>query len=398
MDLSSGGDKELIFMHVVLVGDYPQEPNRIGGGVEAVVLYLSQALQKYPDLKLSVVTLEQWGRGKHSAQHGDVTVHYVPPSTLPSRLSIRENIRQMRAQIAQLQPDLVHAHGTGEYAFAAAKSAAKNNVPWVLTLHGMRHQEVSLRPGLINRYRAWLVEKDERAIVGQAKHLISINPHVQSVFGDRIRNKVYTIENPIAEAFFHVPNKRKRGQILYVGRLTPRKDIMTLLHAFAQIHEAMPDAKLLLAGEGNIGGEPSPYYLELRRFVVETGLDRAVQFLGNLDDNALLGQYATCSALVLASKVETAPMAITQAMAAGKPVVSTNAGGARYLVQDGETGFIVPVQDSRALASALLRVLDDETTAELMGRSAKQLAEQRFRASVVAEQTRAVYDIATASF
>jgi glycosyltransferase involved in cell wall biosynthesis len=140
-------------MHIVLVGDYPREPQRIDGGVEAVVFYLSQALQQTPDLRVSVVTLERWGRGQQQREDGEVTVHYLPASKLPSRLSIRANIRRMRDTIVRLQPDLVHAHGTGEYAFAAAQSG----LPWVLTLHGMRHQEVALRKGLLNRYRAWLV-------------------------------------------------------------------------------------------------------------------------------------------------------------------------------------------------------------------------------------------------
>ena len=379
-------------MHVVLVGDYPRDPNCIGGGVEAVVLYLSQALQCLPDLKVSVVTLDRSGQVHHKAQHGDVTVQYVPASKLPSRLSIRENIGRMHRQIAELRPTLVHAHGTGEYAFAAAQA----NVPWILTLHGMRHQEMLLRSGLLNRYRAWQVERDERAIVRRAPHIISINPHVEHVFGDTIRSRVYTIENPIAEAFFQIPDRRKAGQILYVGRLNPRKDIVTLLHAFAQLHREMPDAKLWLAGDGTINGEPSPYYLELRRFVAEQELDASVKFLGNLDDRALLAEYARCSVLVLSSKVETAPMAIAQAMAAGRPVVSTDAGGSRYLVKDGETGFIVPVAESQALAGALQRVLADEAQALKMGCRARQLAEQRFRAAVVAQQTREVYDIALA--
>jgi glycosyltransferase involved in cell wall biosynthesis len=380
-------------MHVVLVGDYPQAPDRIGGGVEAVMLYLSQALQHHPDLKLSVVTLGNADSDRHTAKHGDVGVYYVPASKLPSRLSMIKNIQHMRDEIVRLQPDLVHAHGTGEYAFAAAESRK----PWILTLHGMRHQEIALRSGWINRYRAWLVEKDERSIVGKAKHVISISPHVQSVFGNRIVNKLYTIENPIAEAFFQLPDRRKRGQILYVGRLNPRKDIMTLLRAFVLVKEQMDEATLWLAGDGNVAGAPSPYYLELRHFAVEAGLNGSVKFLGNLDDAALLEEYAACSTLVLSSKVETAPMAIMQAMAAGKPVVSTNAGGARYLVQEGETGFVVPIEDSEALASALLRVLRDEAAAEAMGRCAREEAQQRFRATVVAEQTRAVYDIATSS-
>lgn len=380
-------------MHVVFAGDYPRDPNHIGGGVEAVVLYLSQALQQYPDLKISVVTLDRAGKKDETTQHGNIEVYYVPASRLPTRLSLSENIRHMCDRIVQLQPDLVHAHGTGEHAYAAAESKA----PWILTLHGMRFQEVALRPGILNRYRAWRVKKDERAIVGKAKHVISISPHVQSVFGDCIANpnRVYPIENPISEAFFQIPNRRQRGQILYVGRINQRKDIMTLLRAFVHVKAQMPEAMLLLAGDGNIGGEPSPYYLEVRHFAVASGLNGSVKFLGNLDDDALLAEYAACSTLVLSSKVETAPMAIMQAMAAGKPVVSTDAGGARYLVKDGETGYIVPVQDSKALGDALLRVLSDEAKAEAMGRCAKEQAEQRFRASVVAERTKAVYDIAT---
>lgn len=377
-------------MHVVLVGDYPKEPEQIGGGVEAVVLYLSQALQSYSDMKISVVTLDRSAKENRATTHGNIEIHYVPGSQLPSRLSILENTRQMQEQIVRLNPDLVHAHGTGEYAFAASQSGK----PWVLTLHGMRHQEMSLRKGLINRYRAWIIEKDESAIVGKAKYVISISPHVQAVFGDRLSSEVYTIENPIAESFFQVPDKRESGRILYVGRLNARKDIMTLLQAFVHVKEKMPRAILRLAGEGNIAGVPSPYYLELKQFVAKAGLESSVYFLGNLNDAALLEEYATCAVLALSSKVETAPMAIMQAMAAGKPVVSTNAGGARHLVKEGETGFIVPVQDSKALGCALVQILIDETRAEAMGRSAREQAQQRFRATVVAEQTRAVYEIA----
>jgi glycosyltransferase involved in cell wall biosynthesis len=289
----------------------------------------------------------------------------------------------------------------------------------------MRHQEVALRQGLLNRYRAWLVARDERAIVRRAPHVISINPHVGHVFGNYIKNKLYTIENPVAEGFFHIgewgtsfrPPQVANGQngkgyhetvgdrdgnggsgirpILYVGRLNPRKDIVTLLHAFAQLHAQRPDAKLWLAGDGTSGGEPTPYYLELRRFVAENQLDGAVRFLGTLDDPALLQAYAKCALVVLSSRVETAPMAIAQAMAAGKPVVSTDAGGARYMVEDGATGFVVPVADSEALAHALLRVWEDETTAAQMGCLAHTRAENRFRAAKVAAQTREVYGFAT---
>jgi glycosyltransferase involved in cell wall biosynthesis len=365
-------------MHIVLVGDYPQQPDRIRGGVEAVVTYLSQALQRDPELQVSVVTLDKGAEVYHTAQHGDIDIHYLPASTLPSRLSQRANIRSLRDQLRALQPDLVHAHGTTAYAFAAAASG----FPWVLTVHGIRHRELALRPGLLNRYRTWLIERDERTIIRRAPTVIAISPHVQNVFGAQMAQQVHTIDNPIADSFFQVPDRRQAGRILFVGHLTPLKDLMTLLRAFAQVHAQMPEARL--------------YFLELRHFVVESGLDRAVTFLGRLDDQALVEEYAQCSVLALSSMVEVAPMVVMQAMAAGRPVVSTNAGGARYLVSHGETGWIVPVQDHQALGDGLLRLLGDAELAHSMGKRGREVAQQRFRAAAVATKTKQVYRLAAA--
>ena len=374
-------------MHIVMVGDYPRDPNHIGGGVEAVVLYLSQALQHYSDLKLDVITLERWGRERRTVNHGQVTVHYLPASTLPSRLSIMDNIRQMRDEMLRLKPDLVHVHISSEYAHAAAKTG----LPWILTLHGIRYLESALRSGLLNRYRGWFIKRDEFQVIQKAKHIISISPFIQSVFNGHIRGKVYDIENPISEAFFKVPQKRTPGQLLYAGRLIPRKDIMTLLRAFADLRQRIPEARLRLAGGSTFKSEPNDYHLQLKNFVTEADLEESVTFLGNLDEPALLEEYANCAALVLSSILETAPMVIMQALAAGKPVVSTDAGGARYLVEDGKTGFIVPIGAQKALADAMFRVLHNETELETMSNRAKATAEQRFRATVVAERTRQVY-------
>jgi glycosyltransferase involved in cell wall biosynthesis len=374
-------------MHIVFVGDYPQESNKVRGGVEAVVLYLTQALQVYPDLHLDVVTLERQGRGEHQEQHGRVTVHYLPVSPLPSRFSPADNVRRMGDRIRQLQPNLVHAHIAGEYALAAAASGR----PWLLTLHGIRHLEAHLRPGLLNRYRGWFVQREEFQIVRRAPSLISINPFVQAVFTRQIRGKVYAVENPIADAFFDLAAQRKPYQLLYAGRLIPRKDILTLLRAFARLHQQLPVATLRLAGGNLATRDGSDYYGRIQAFVAEAGLQASVTFLGELDEAALLAEYAACAALVLTSTLETAPMGIMQAMAAGKPVFSTDVGGVRYLVDHGRTGYLVPIGDSEGLAQLLYRTLRHENQLERMGQCARALAEQRFRAGVVAAQTRTVY-------
>jgi glycosyltransferase involved in cell wall biosynthesis len=375
-------------MHVVMAGDYPADPNRISGGVEAVVLHLTRALQRHPDLKLDIVTLDRRGTARRTVRHDNVTVHYLPTSLLPSYLSTLANIRQIRAELIRLKPDLIHVQVAGEFAEAAAGAG----LPWVLTLHGIRFLEVALWEGFLNKiYRGWFIKRLERRAIKQARYIISISPFIHSTFNGQIRGNIYDIENPIDDAFFKVPQNRKPGQLLFVGRLIPRKGVHILLRAFADLHRQMPEVTLRLAGGDASPNESKTYPQELKQFVVDAGLEEAVTFLGALDGPALLEEYSSCSALVLSSVLETAPMVIMEAMAASKAVVSTDAGGARYLVEHGRTGLIVPPNDEQVLCEALYQVLSDEARLETMGRRAREVATQRFHTRAVAARTREVY-------
>ena len=377
----------MIEMHIALVGDYSRDSHTIGGGVESVMLYLAQGLSAFPDISLDVVTLDRWGLGARSVENGRVRVHYVEASQLPGRLAHSDNINRMRDFLVALKPDLVHAHIAGKYSAAAAASG----MPWVLTLHGIRYLEAQLRTGFRNRlYRNTLVRREEMRGVRQASHLISISPFIQASFGKNIRAKVYDIENPIADVYFDLESSPEAQQLLYVGRLTPRKAIDVLLKAFRQVHEHFPGATLRLAGKCDSDTQ-DPYCESLKRFVEENQLQGAVQFLGQLNEAQLHKEYQSCTALVLTAVLETAPMAIAQAMAVGVPVVTTDAGGSRYLVDDGRSGSVVPINDSRAIAQALETLLADPGKASEYGRQAKQSAKQRFHTDAVAARTRDVY-------
>lgn len=85
-------------------------------------------------------------------------------------------------------------------------------------------------------------------------------------------------------------------------------------------------------------------------------------------------------------------MVIAQAMAARVPVVATRVGGVDYLVDDGRTGFVVEFGDIEGLADAMTRLLADAKLRTQMGAAGRCEADRRFRADVVARQTRAVYD------
>lgn len=380
-------------MRVVMIGDFPSKADEISGGVQAVTTYLANALQAMPDVDVEAVTLGRQNEPERTVVQRSVPVHFVPISNRPSRLSNRENAQRMCDAILRLAPDLVHAHIANQY----AQAARKTGLPWVLTAHGIRHLEMNLRPGLLNRYREWLVRREEFSLMRSATHLISISPFITNVFTDEISANVTQIDNPVDPAFFDVARAPSASRVLYVGRVIPRKDIATLLEAFAKLRKAMPDVTLRIAGEGIAGLEPTGYPAQMLELMRGLGIEDAVEFLGQLEDPQLIEEYAQCALMVVSSVLETAPMVILQAMAAGVPVVSTDVGGIRYLIEDGRSGRLAPARDSDALAGAMQTIVGNPELATQMGQRAREIADERLHAEDIALRTKAVYDAALAA-
>ena len=380
-------------LEIAMIGDFPGSEHRIEGGVESVMLYLCRELARYDDVRLNVVTMDRWGLGARENEIDGFRVHYIAQSGLPSRLGTAVNIGRMRDLLRRLAPDVVHAHIAGHYS-DAARLCGK---PWILTLHGIRFLEARLNPGLINQiYRRHVIEREEARGIRAAPSIISINPFVDETFGDQITGKVFSIENPADDSFFQLPQTNEPFSIFYAGRLTPRKDLLTLLEAFAKLAERLPDARLRIAGAEDTG-DPEGYGQQLREFVNSRSLADRVRFLGPLEKDQLLLEYARASVAVLAAVLETAPMAIAEAMAAATAVVTTDAGGCRHMVENGKTGRVVPCRDPAALADALAETLGSDGQARERGRLARESAIQRFKASSVAKRTLDVYRSVTGS-
>ena len=125
--------------------------------------------------------------------------------------------------------------------------------------------------------------------------------------------------------------------------------------------------------------------------MTENQLQERATYLGPLDAPAMLREYAECALLALPSNVETAPVVILEAMAAGKPIVATTVGGVPDLVEDEVTGFLVAPDDVEALAERILRLLKDGDLRERMGRRAREVARRRFQRDNVATRYREIY-------
>ena len=134
-------------------------------------------------------------------------------------------------------------------------------------------------------------------------------------------------------------------------------DIPTALHAFAAVKRVHGGARLTIAGSG-------PARADLERLARELGVTSDVTFSGNIDNEQIADLYRSASLLVNPTRVDNMPISLLEAMASGLPIVSTDAGGIPFLVEDGTTALLVHPGDPDAMARAILRLLDDRALAD----------------------------------
>ncbi|MCC6486133.1 MAG: glycosyltransferase family 4 protein [Candidatus Hydrogenedentes bacterium] len=163
--------------------------------------------------------------------------------------------------------------------------------------------------------------------------------------------------------------------ILAVGRLVPRKGHLTLLEAVARVLPRVPDAHLVIVGQG-------PLMSACCRLAHTLGIRDHVTFAGRLDDEGVAALYALCDVFALPTgtdargQVEGFGLVFTEAHAHGKPVVAGRSGGVVDAVLDGETGLLVEPGDADALADALMRILTDPDLARRLGHNGRQRVER----------------------
>jgi glycosyltransferase involved in cell wall biosynthesis len=150
-----------------------------------------------------------------------------------------------------------------------------------------------------------------------------------------------------------------------VARLVPVKGVLDLMRAAQELVPMVPDFHMAIAGEG-------PQRGEIERFLGEQDLRSRVTLLGECHDVPTL--LSTLDVLAVPSHNEGMGRVAVEGMAAGLPIVATRVGGLQDLVQNGQTGLLVPPHDPPALAGALARLRNDPQEARRMGQQAAQRA------------------------
>jgi glycosyltransferase involved in cell wall biosynthesis len=170
--------------------------------------------------------------------------------------------------------------------------------------------------------------------------------------------------------------------VLMVGRMIHHvKGHDVFLRAAALVHREQPEVRFLIAGDGE-------RERELRALARALGIVDRVRFLGRRADVPAL--LARADLICHPARAEGLPNAVLEAMAAGRPLVATTAGGTPELVRDGVDGLLVPPDDAPALAGALLALLADPSRARF-GHSARRRVEEELTLEHLAARTQRVY-------
>jgi len=273
--------------------------------------------------------------------------------------------------------EIVHAHVARDYPLAAL-ATGRSNARLILTRH-------VLFP--LNRIHKLTLRRTSRVIaVSQA---VAESLYSQPVFDP---GKVVTIHNGIDLAkFANVDARRASRQRLRLGtagHLAPIKGHEDFVRAAAFVMQNHPDTEFVIAGEDK---SPSRHNrIALEKLIDELGLDENVKLIGWVDDMPAF--LSTLDLFVSSARSEPFGLAIVEAMAAGVPVIATASEGAREIIDDHESGRLIPIGDVASLARAIDELMKDGMERHRLAQNAKAIAHERFSLERMVERTEEVYE------
>src|SRR2546421_6077581 len=359
------------------------------GGSERQAVQLARLLNESGRCRVSVACLER--NGVLLDDISRLGLDEIPEYPLTSfyDLNAMKQLRRFAAHLREHEIDVIHTHDFYSNIFGMTAAA---------------HARVPVRIAS-KRETSGMRTSAQKFVELQAyrlAHAIVVNS--EAVGGQLLKDggrssKLVTIYNGLEMSRVAPPTDWKRDETLTALNL-PReetrrfvtivanlrhevKDHPTFLRAAKRVHEAVPEAAFVLAGEGRLTDS-------LRALAAELGLERDTFFIGRCRRIAEL--LAVSDVCVLSSKAEGFSNSILEYMAAARPVVVTDVGGAREAVAEGETGFIVPAGDDENMAARVITLLREPERARAMGHRGRLIVEEKFSCEAQLERTTALYD------
>lgn len=369
-------------------------PHSYQGGIQTHVWKLSEWVVKLGH-DVSILTAGSWTKGERRYEMGGreiIELPYLPGRRLPALSTAAE---EMSFNLAakkwllenQTNFDIIHLQGRSGNLFL--KNKAQLKVPVVNTLHGLVEIEQNRTNGskvdtVDARLHRTLAGNMENVALKNADALIAVSNEMMEELFARMPEtlcKTTRIYNGV-----DVPPTLRLGDtdpnlLLFVGRLTPIKGVFELVEAMRLIPEPI---RLVMIGDGEAKHE-------LIERIQQYGLENRIRLLGGLSMELVEKWLHRCHALVLPSYHETQGIVLMEANACGKPVIANGVGGVPEVVQNGENGLLMPSNKPEYIAGMVEYLFKHKDRAVKMGLNGRQMVQEKFAWSGIADQTIALY-------
>lgn len=337
----------------------------VTGGIEKVVQDISEGFRNDPEIENQVLVCQKKGRGSKDIVNGVSVTRcssWGVVSSLPISLAFLRDFRFLSKN-----QDIVHIHAPFPLADLACKLSGYKGkvVVWW-------HSDIIRQKRMMKIYHPlmeWLLRRADAIVVATQGHIegsLYLGPYRDKchvipfgVDGNLLQNADLYLESRICGS-----EKKSRIKFLFAGRLVYYKGCDVLLRAFAALQDE--NAFLTIIGDGKLR-------VELEKLTEELGIKGNVEFLGEVDREILLHNFANCDVFVLPSVAPSEAFGIVQieAMAYGKPVINTNLkSGVPYVSIHEETGLTVAAGNVEQLSQAMQKLLDNPILRERYGTAA----------------------------
>ena len=309
-------------------------------------------------------------------------------------ISLLQNAGLLARLIREERVDLVHARSRAP-AWSAWRAARRTGTPFVTTYHGVYNEDLPLKRAynsVMARGRPVIAVSEFVRELVMARHAVPSEQVVViprgadiSLFSEDAVGHERTAQ--LAEQWGILDDTRP--VVMLPGRLTRWKGQERTIEAAALLRDRRgPDFLVLIVGDG----DDAAYIRTLEGRIRAAGLERNVWLTGGCSDMA--AAYKLASVVVSASiEPEAFGRVVVEAQAMGRPVIASDHGGARETVAHGESGWLYPPEDPRALAEALAHALDlDPSERAFMGLAGRARVHAAYTVAAMQRATVAVYE------
>ena len=292
--------------------------------------------------------------------------------------------REIKKILNTFKPDVIHLQTAGPVGLGVRNYVKKTGTPLVSTGHSypdnFTGQFILLRPfkrpanAAVKRYLNSFLKDAEYATMPTELAIEELIPEKHfkvpvEALSNGVDLSAFNPKKPSAQIYEKYHLEKDRPRILYIGRVDHEKSINIILKAFKIVLEKLPEAELVIIGDG---AEKA----HLEKMAAQLEIEKNVRFLGRILPPDLYDLYKTGQVFATASETETQGIVLIEAAASGLPLVAVDAGAIKEICKNGKNGYLCPRGDVEKIAISLIKILKDPELQKKMSLNSLEIAKK----------------------